>query len=38
MLKERQFLSFDEGYLESDLTVRDYRANQNMKKSKLYYW
>ena len=38
MLKERQFLSIYEGYLESGLTIRDYCANQNMKESMFYYW
>ena len=38
MLKERQFLSIYEGYLESGLTVRGYCANQNMKESMFYYW
>lgn len=38
MLKERQFLSIYEGYLESGLTVRDYCTNQNMTDSMFYYW
>jgi hypothetical protein len=38
MLKERQFLSIYEGYLESGLTVRDYCSNQNMKEAMFYYW
>ncbi len=38
MLKERQFLSIYEGYLESGLTIRDYCANQHMKESMFYYW
>ena len=38
MLKERQFLSIYEGYLESGLSVRDYCANQQMKESMFYYW
>ena len=38
MLKERQFLSIYEGYLESGLTVCDYCANQSMKESMFYYW
>ena len=38
MLKERQFLSIYEGYLESGLTIRGYCANQNMKESMFYYW
>jgi hypothetical protein len=38
MLKERQFLSIYDGFLESGLTVRDYCANQQMKESLFYYW
>lgn len=38
MLKERQFLSIYDGYLESGLTVRDYCANQHMKESQFFYW
>jgi len=38
MLKERQFISIYERYLESGLTVRDYCANQNMKEAMFYYW
>lgn len=38
MLKERQFLSIYEGYLESGLTVRDYCSNQHMKESQFFYW
>ena len=38
MLKERQFLSIYEGYLESGLTVRGYCSNQHMKESMFYYW
>ncbi len=38
MLKERQFLSIYDGFLESGLTVRDYCANQHMKESMFYYW
>ena len=38
MLKEGQFLSIYESYLESGLTVRDYCANQKKKESMFYYW
>ena len=38
MLKERQFLSIYDGFLESGLTVRDYCANQQIKESMFYYW
>ena len=38
MLKESQFLSIYEGYLESGLTIRDYCANRNMKEAMFYYW
>jgi hypothetical protein len=38
MLKERQFLSIYDGFLESGLTVRDYCANQHMKESMFFYW
>ena len=38
MLKERQFLSIYDGFVESGLTVRDYCANQQMKESQFFYW
>jgi len=38
MLKERQFLSIYEGFLESGLTVHDYCANLHMTESIFYYW
>jgi len=38
MLKERQFLSIYDGFLESGLTVRNYCANQHMKESQFFYW
>ena len=38
MLKERQFLSIYDGFLESGLTVRDYCTNQQMKESQFFYW
>ena len=38
MLKERQFLSIYDGFLESGLSVRAYCANQQMTESMFYYW
>jgi hypothetical protein len=38
MLSARQFLSIYTDFLDSNLSVRDFCANQHMKESKFFYW
>lgn len=38
MLNEKKFQVIYSEFLESGLTIRDYRANQQMNEAKFYYW